>query len=435
MLIFLFLISGIGALAGLSFFQEELVLSRYILLALWIVLVFLLFRFIQRSVDTLKVLRWSMESRETANLPERNNPFGREFKLLTESMQQQLQKVKLEKEEQYHLLKRAVDQSSTAIFVYDRAGAVRIYNKAMEALFDLKHIRKLENLNQAIPNFQERLKQENNFVQELVSHNERLRIAVSQNSFTLRDTQLFIVSMQNINRELDRQELESWKKLMHVITHEIMNSVTPIKTLSWSLLHAYEAVENNPDREKMDVQAHRDTYEGLSAINSRIKGLMSFVESYRKLYKIPEPQPAYFKFSDLVRELSRLYAQSFKEKGIRFEFTGEDAELYADREQILQVLINLVKNAMDAFSGQEQPKIELSLEQVDALYRIQVIDNGPGIPQELLDEIFVPFFSTKEEGSGIGLYYSRMIAFLHKGRLVVKSKEGAGSTFILELNA
>jgi signal transduction histidine kinase len=243
-----------------------------------------------------------------------------------------------------------------------------------------------------------------------------------------------VASLQNISDELEKEELLAWKKLLHVITHEIMNSVTPMKTLSYSLHTSFAGNENPVKKEEFTDQDISDLREGLNAINTRISGLEHFVESYRKLYKIPEPSLDYISIQKILEETKSLFRKELEEKNVEFTISGHEVrQILADKEMIAQVLINLVKNAVEAIRDSENPKIEITVLQDNQETAIRISDNGSGMNEEELQNCFIPFYTTKEDGSGIGLYYSRMIALLHKGNLTVQSELEAGSTFTLTL--
>ncbi len=218
-------------------------------------------------------------------------------------------------------------------------------------------------------------------------------------------------------RSMERNEMDSWQKLIRVLTHEIMNSITPIISLSETLSERKVSEDNYPL-----VQ------QGLQTIHRRSKGLLEFVENYRSLTRMPEPNRNYVSLCDLLQGVRGLFPDEF----IDVRLPASDRLLYIDRTQIEQVLINLLKNAREATSHSSHPHIEVWSERTSSREcRILVKDNGEGILPEVKDRIFVPFFTTKPKGSGIGLSLCKQIMNRHNGNITVQSTPGQGSCFTL----
>lgn len=220
---------------------------------------------------------------------------------------------------------------------------------------------------------------------------------------------------------MDEAETEAWQKLISVLTHEIMNSIAPIISLS-------ETLSEENEQNTFSDEDYRVMKQAMQTIHRRGKGLLSFVENYRKLTKIPEPLVQPIRVSAMLESLQRLVASD----GIRFSFTcyPEHLILLADRNMLDQILINLLKNAKEASLHLAAPEINVKAAQVGDEVQIEVHDNGSGISADAMDKIFIPFFSTKTTGSGIGLSLTRQMMIRHKGRISVKSDE-SGSRFTL----
>jgi signal transduction histidine kinase len=245
---------------------------------------------------------------------------------------------------------------------------------------------------------------------------------------------MVILSLQDIKHELDEKELESWMKLIRVLMHEIMNSITPITSLSETLSNLYSKGDSPVFPEQITNKTIATTLQGLNVIKEQGKGLMSFVESYRKLTRVPEPDKKLFKVVDLMNRVGILYNSLEKSEQIKLSFSvkNPDLEIYADQNMISQVLINLVKNALEANENNSSGRISLVAELNNSQKaEICVIDNGPGISEENLDKIFVPFFTTRQNGSGIGLSISKQIMRVHGGNLKVRSIPGKETVFCL----
>jgi two-component system nitrogen regulation sensor histidine kinase NtrY len=249
---------------------------------------------------------------------------------------------------------------------------------------------------------------------------------------------MVILSIQDIKNELDEKEIESWMKLIRVLMHEIMNSITPITSLSESLFHIYSTEGHPVLPEQMTVKTISTTLQGLNVIKEQGKGLMSFVESYRKLIRVPEPDKKLFRVADLMSRVQILYNSLEKSNGmvLSFSLTDPDLEIFADQNLISQVLINLLKNALEANENNPDGKIVIIADSDNKHHpEICVIDNGPGITEENLDEIFVPFFTTRQNGSGIGLSISKQIMRVHGGNLKVRSVPNKETIFCLSFQS
>ena len=221
------------------------------------------------------------------------------------------------------------------------------------------------------------------------------------------------------DRELHRKEYESWDKLMHVLTHEIMNSITPIISLS-------ETLSERGIPESLGEKEYSAMLQAMQTIHRRSKGLLGFVENYRRLTRIPIPVRTKVSVAELFMDLKKLFPEEY----IHFEMPASDLFLYVDRAQIEQVLINLLKNARETCERKIDKEIQIKFFSKDNP-TLTISDNGEGILTDVLDKIFVPFFTTKTSGSGIGLSLCKQIMTLHDGSINVKSEIGKGSCFIL----
>ena len=243
-----------------------------------------------------------------------------------------------------------------------------------------------------------------------------------------------LISVQNIQAELEEKEMEAWQNLVRVLTHEIMNSITPISSLASTANDILNQCDGAGE-ENLDSETRHDIREAVRTIQRRSVGLLHFVETYRKMTRIPKPVFRVFKVTDLFSRLQRLMKNELEEKGIGMSWSVEpkSLELTADPELIEQVLINLVLNSIQALEGRTAGRIKVSA-RLDSSGRpvIQVRDNGPGILEEVREKIFIPFFTTRRDGSGIGLSLSRQIMRLHRGTISVQSDPGVETCFNLK---
>lgn len=255
--------------------------------------------------------------------------------------------------------------------------------------------------------------------------NERgtVNLSIRVSEMTMQDKHVRILAINDINSELDEKEIDSWISLTRVLTHEIMNSITPITSLSDTLL-------------AMHQDADSQIRNGLETISNTGKGLISFVESYRRFTHIPTPEPSLFYVNKFIRGIIDLAAldSTYPNITVTTDITPDDLIIHADEKLIYQVVINLVKNATQAI-GRHQPDGRIAIKafcDTDQSVVIEVSNNGPMIPPEEADHIFVPFFTTKKGGSGIGLSISRQIMRLSGGSITMKSNPATGmTTFVL----
>ena len=247
-----------------------------------------------------------------------------------------------------------------------------------------------------------------------------LEMAASCTLFITQGKERLLISLKNIHSVLERNEMEAWQKLIRVLTHEIMNSITPIISLSETL--SERGIPNQLTEKEYAVML-----QAMQTIHRRSKGLLGFVENYRRLTRIPEPVCTQVPARELFADLKKLFPAEI------FHFRQPDASLtlWIDRTQIEQVLINLLKNAREACFRKSDARIEIELTQAAEGSILTVSDNGEGILPDVIDKIFVPFFTTKPSGSGIGLSLCKQIMNLHGGTISVRSEKGAGSCFTL----
>ncbi|TVR69530.1 MAG: ATP-binding protein [Marinilabiliales bacterium] len=316
---------------------------------------------------------------------------------------------------------------STGILSFNSEGFVIHANSSLKKLLGMKqftHIRQLEKIDGKLASAVRHIGYDDEKLITITVQNEPLTLLVRSTAFKSMDQPLILVSVQDIRKELDEKELDSWLKLIRVLTHEIMNSIAPVTSLSENLC-SYYIKEGRPiPVEEVTETTVQNTIRGLKVINEQGQGLIRFVESYRKLTRLPEPVISAVRAGELVENTVMLYRRELGEKNISVSVIARDGniELNIDEKLISQVLINLLKNAAEALEGREGAEINIEYRLSDAgRPEVLVADNGPGIPPGLIDEIFIPFFTTREDGSGIGLSLSRQIMRLHKGSLKVRS--------------
>ncbi len=356
---------------------------------------------------------------------------GSSFEALNDAFNEVMhdfQRVRSEKEEHLHYLHSIVQNLDVSILAYQRNGIVEMINPAAKKLFQintLKDIHKLESLSKELVDTLLKIQPGENHLVKVQDDDDILQLAIQSTEFKVKDKTIMLTTVKNIQNVLEGQETEAWQKLIRVLTHEIMNSIAPISSLSSTIeLMIKEYDSKNEDAPCLDNEAVEEIQQALQTINKRSTGLMNFVETYRNLTKISKPNFALVEMNSLLDNVVRLMKRETEDQAIRLYYTMEpdSIELQIDEQMISQVLINLIKNSAHALEGRENGVIHIK-----GYYNkrgrptIQIIDNGQGILQDVLDKIFIPFFTTKRNGSGIGLSLSRQILRLHGGTITAQS--------------
>lgn len=347
--------------------------------------------------------------------------------------------VRKEKEEQHFFLQNVIQHIGISMIAYYEDGKVEMYNNACKRLFQLNDLKEIDDLNYISSELPQKLYALKNGEKTLIKiheDNDILQLSIHAKEFKINDRLITLVSIQNIQHELEEKEVDSWQKLIRVLTHEIMNSITPIGSLSSTVQLMVEDIreeQQNTDPELEETL--EDIQQGLQTIGKRSKGLQHFVETFRNLTKVPPPKYNIFFIREMLDDITNLFKNEIENAGISLKVSikPENLELTADRELIEQIVINLVKNAIHGVEKTENPTIELkAFISGRGEKMIQVTDNGQGILPEVLDKIFIPFFTTKQKGSGIGLAISKQIMRLHGGTITAWSEPEKQTIFTLK---
>ncbi len=413
----------------------------YILLFLMgialIVQVYSLIRFINRTNRKIAYFFDAIKNEDfTLRFPEKVAISS--FKELNQSLNRvngliQEVHLQLQMREQYY--QEILKQANIGIMTFNERGHILFSNPTLERLLNhspLNHIKQIGQIDSGLYDVLTSFKPFERKLFQFTNEREQIHLALKSTEVVLDENPLLLVVVQDINEELDEKETDSWIRLIRVLTHEIMNSITPITSISETILKYYHTpagtVVETLDKDKIASAA-----KGLEVIKSQGNDLMDFVQSYRSFLNVPKPDrklvPAQ-KLFDKVQVLMQRDAQD--STTIRWDYEPQDLQFFIDEKQLTQVLINLVKNAVHSLEGELEGEIKVTAG-VDKTHKkyIKITDNGPGIPEGMLDEIFVPFFTTKEKGTGIGLSLSRQIVQLHGGSLKLYSKPNVETTFTL----
>jgi len=420
--------------------NSTFVFTPVLIIALIVYQVFSMIRYVDRTnrelANFLESIRYS-EFTRTFSIKEA----GTSFEALSDAFNEVMhdfQQVRSEKEEHFHYLQNIVQNIDVSILAYQRNGEVEMINPAAKRLFQvssIKNINKLSSLSEELCETLLKIQPGENHLVKVQDEDDLLQLAIQSTEFKVKDKHILLTTVKNIQNVLEGQETEAWQKLIRVLTHEIMNSIAPISSLSSTIeLMIKEYDSKSEDAPCLDSEAVEEIQQALQTINKRSTGLMNFVETYRNLTKIPKPNFSLVSMKNLVENVVTLMKKETGDAGIGLKYALEPdtIELQIDEQMISQVLINLIKNSVHALEGREDGCI-----QIKGYYNkrgrptIQIIDNGQGILPDVLDKIFIPFFTTKRSGSGIGLSLSRQILRLHGGSITAQSVPEEETVFSL----
>ena len=341
-----------------------------------------------------------------------------------------------ERDSEYLFFRNIVMHVGIGLIAFRENGDIEIFNGAARKLLKFNKAENIADLNevsQQLVNIILRLKTGGRELIRLKLQDDLVQLSIYAIELTLRGENVKLISIQNIQNELEEKEMEAWQNLVRVLTHEIMNSVTPISSLA-GIIEEEIKQHLDPESSPLEHDEMSDIHLSLQTISKRSESLIEFVKEFRSLTNIPKPKPASVKVQTLLEEIGTLHKMELAERDIKLTISvyPDDLTVLADKGMIDQVLINLVKNAIQAFDEQTEKEITLRAFVSDRSRPvIAVKDNGSGIDPEALEKIFIPFFTTKKHGSGIGLSLSRQIMRQHQGTLGVKSTVGSGTEFFL----
>lgn len=417
--LYLYMILLIGSVVMSTYFA---VTSEYVYMVLGVFFVFFSLHKLRRSYNQFnKNILFLLNALDNGdysfNFTE--NKLSRREKELNKMMNRIkdiLSRARKEVIENEKFLSVIMESVSTGIIILNEDNMVVQINRTVNQLLGLPvftHINQLASIDKSFPELFRRLEAFDTKTIKITNEREEMQISLRVSEIIMKQGKLKIITLNNIGSELDYKEMDSWIRLIRVMTHEIMNSIAPITSLTDTLLFAFK--EKDPVK---DNQLMQGTVEALQTINTTAKGLINFVNSYRKFTGIPQPQQKPVSLNTLIEQALALEAGIFEEKGISvvMNLPREQKVKQLDESQIMQVLVNLLKNASEAISGKDgRIKIEMS-EEKEKLH-LDVCNNGQPIAEDVLPNIFVPFFTTKNTGTGIGLSVSRYIMRVHGGNL------------------
>lgn len=353
---------------------------------------------------------------------------------------QYIQQIKIDSNRQEQYFRALIEHVGTGILSYNEKGFVLHANRGLKKMLGMQqftHLKQLEKIDEKLAAAIGQIQPNDQKLIRFTGKQGSTTLLIKSGAFINQGERLTLLSIQDINQELDEKELDSWLKLIRVLTHEIMNSIAPVTSLSESLGSYFQKEGKAISPDEVNEKMISNTIRGLEIIREQGKGLINFVDSYRKFTRLPKPDKKLISVNELLEKTALLWQTELSSRKLKITVRLTDKKLYilADEKLISQVLINLLKNAVEALADRKDAAIELfAFENSRSQIELVVKDNGPGIPPELMEEIFVPFFTTKESGSGIGLSISRQIMRLHGGSLIAKSVPGKETRFSMLFN-
>ena len=419
-----------GLVSGVVFsLQKELYLTTGFLGVLLFIAIYSMIQYVNQTNRDIANFFTSVEYNDfttTTSAHHRGESFGELYEGFN-LINRKFKDIRAEKEANHQFLQTIVEHVEIGLLCVDDSGEVIMMNKALQELLHKSYLLKLDNLKQINERLFKLVNEMKPGERELVKlniENNLLQLAIQKIELRMKKEPFFLITFQNIRTELEEQELVAWQKLIRILTHEIMNSVAPISSLSSTLKDIIG------DQKQIVQPTLGEVKDSLKVIEKRSRALLSFTETYRTLTRIPPPNFQLIDAKEMIEQLHTLFKAELEDRQIIWEvrLPPNDVTFQGDPSLLEQVFINLLKNAIEALEGTFQPKIIFGIQkQASGKVIFRIIDNGPGIPDEMKEQIFVPFFTTKESGSGIGLSLSRQILRLHRGNIELHSEEGQGT--------
>jgi two-component system, NtrC family, nitrogen regulation sensor histidine kinase NtrY len=422
-----------------SFLEAKYYLLIADLVIVLTVEIVLLIRYLNSVNRELDVFFSSLENDDTS-ISSFNTNKGKSYAILVNRMnliKQKMNNLRMENARQYQYLKAVVENVGVGLIVCDNHGKIELINESAKKMLAVNHPKNLTELDKRFDNLSKTLLELTSGQQIMLRLNlaqDSFPVSFKVNDYRFLDSSIKLISFHNIRNELDMQELESWQKLIRVLTHEIMNSTGPI-TSSIDSIKEFLVDEETHEIKKINQETLHDVVRGIDIIKDRSIGLSEFVQNFRNLTKKPDIRPEKFEVLQLFNRVQFLLSDEIKNNNIDVQIAcyPSNISLFADKNLTEQVIINLVKNTVDALSKTDQKLVHLkAFYDLNNRIVIQVVDNGKGITDELMDKIFIPFFTTREKGSGIGLSISRQIMQMHQGSIAVRSVPDKETIFELK---
>jgi len=424
------------------YYSESYFFTKFLVFLILSAQTYYLYAFLEKSNREIIHFLESIHYNDFTNTyPEKKNGSSRD--LLYHEFNEILKKfreIRADNEAQHQYLKTIVQHIGIGIITFDKDGEVQIMNNAARRLLGMSLLKNIKQISREHPKITEsflELKTGGRDLVKISKNDDEVQLAVYAIELSLRGKAFKLVSLQNIQSELEEKEMEAWQNLIRVLTHEIMNSVTPISSLAATMeTDLNDFLQNGSDINQIQDDTIEDFYLSMKTIHNRSESLIKFVSDFRNMTRIKLPTLECIEVNEIISHVLLLLKQDVEANNIKLEVSvKEDLTINIDKEQIEQVLINVVKNAIQALAQGEKDDKSLAITAMSYPTGgafISIADNGTGIEEEALKKIFIPFFTTKKNGSGIGLSLSKQIMRNHGGNISAKSQIGEGTEFLLK---
>ncbi len=409
--------------------RDDTMLTSVFIVFLGLVQIAYLIKYVNRTNRELAEFLTHLQQGDTSLLFSKEN-IEKTFKGLRNSFEKintDVKQIKAEKEQKEHYLKYVIDNIKTGLLAFNEFGNIEFVNDQAKMFLNKENLRLL-NVNELEDEFVKVLHKtkssESTIIKKTINDN-LYYLAFSSSEFKIDNKKVRLFTIHDVKQEIETNEIESWQKLTSVLTHEMMNSITPITSLAHAIKRYLKNDDKLLDQAEISNELISDIVENADIIENRGSGLLKFIDNYRTISKLPKPKFETFETGKFLHKVVQLFDNEIKEKKITVIINVDikNLSLLADRSMIEQVIINLIKNSIEALNNISNPQIELkALIGKNQRIKIQVIDNGKGISKDVNDDVFIPFYTTKENGSGVGLPLSRQIMKLHKGSINIESE-------------
>ncbi|KPK86685.1 MAG: hypothetical protein AMS27_04410 [Bacteroides sp. SM23_62_1] len=404
-----------------------------------IIQVLLLIRYVNRTNRELSKFFISLKDKDSSLRLSPDDQYGtfRELADILQETADMLKDARIEKEKQYRYLQFIIEHVDIGLLSFQQDGRIIHYNPAARKMLRMERVTGLESLNTIYPEFKQillDLAPGRSTMIRISLGDEMLQLLIRSTDFIFEKDKLRLISFQDVKQEMDAQELLSWQRLIKVLNHEVMNSLTPIRTLTHAIRRSVAELKPGKDNVTFDHSLFADILKNANLIEERSTNLVNFIKQYRDITKIEKISPETVPVRGLFTQITGFLKEELAQKNITCEVsvTPENLEILCDPSLVEQLLINLLINAIEALNGCSGPVIRLrAFLQENSHVMVQVSDNGVGIPADKSDEIFTPFYSTKKGGTGIGLSFARQVMRLHGGNISVQSVPGKETVFTL----
>ena len=434
----------LGTLTGISylFVIQNRFFTLLFLVLLAVVQVFHLFFYLNRTNKNLARFLLLLTQEDTSVVLWKDR-IEKTFKGLHHSFRQvneEISRARKEREKDAILLQRTMDHMAAAILVSEENGVIRLRNEAASRMFgikDLDHIKDLDFVRAGLSEQITRLRYDSGNVIRLEGTDSEITVMVRVSHLNLEGVNLRLYALQDIKNQVDALEIDSWQKMTRVLTHEISNSLTPISTLGEGIRRKLSQGERNKEGELLlNSRQESDLIKSADLLGLRSDALVDFMEHYKSFSRIPDPSPEKVEFGLFLENIALYFQEEFAARDIRFirDLPEGPLQLQADPALLEQAFINLVRNSMDALEGRKQGQIVIRADRSSGgMTEIRITDNGSGIAEDIRSQLFIPFFTTRAGGTGIGLSIVRKIVLSGGGTIEFDSEEGSGTTFVVKM--